>query len=578
MSKEILDIKIKTAMLRMIKVFGILLLTAFLCLGAHTHLTAQNQEVTVIAPYKPTLSDVVKKSSDPQFVEKETQVPAVNYSIQSQTIPTSYTISTIKPSLIDVDSEEELRRNYLRAGFGNYTTPYFELFTNSLSSDDFSIGFHARHLSSKGDIDDYAPSAFSQNNVSLNVKRYLKEKILSGRVYYDRDVVHYYGFEPAEYTNDTLSDEDLRQRFSHIGADFEISSNKRRNDELNYMAGINFYHLSDVFNSQEMKIGLKSNLNTKNEFFDFVESQELGTDINFDFYNNTDSLNDQSTLIGEIAPYIRLNIEFLDLTLGARAVVSNDTATNFYLYPEIKASYQIIPNYLRFFANITGGLHRNSYRSVSEENPWVDPRFALNYTSTKYSFKGGLSGKLNNTFDYNFSVAYSEIENLLLFNNDFLSAFSPEINQNFGNKFTGLYDDAQITTIAAELSYQQSRFLDIMLRASYNDYQMSTQAKPWHKPAVEAALSGKYLFSEKVSFRADLFFNSKTYAQVIENGISTIEENKAYVDLNLGAEYRFSKNISAFVSLNNVTATRYFRWYNYPSQRINVMGGLTFAF
>lgn len=552
--------------------------TLLILLTSGMMLKAQNQEVTIVAPYKPVISDAFKKSLNPVLVDTVIETPPVTYSISSEPIYTTYEISAIKPSLIDVDTEEEMRRNYLRAGFGNYTMPYVELFTNSLSSEDFSIGFHARHLSARGEIEDYGTSAFSQNDVGLSVSRYLKKSVVSGKVYYDRDVVHYYGYKPSEFSNDSLSDDDLRQRFSTIGANFRIQSNKKKADDLNYLLGINLYHLSDLYETSEFKVGLQSNLNTKNEFFNFVEKQELGADVNVDFYSNQDSLISESTIMAALRPYLRLNFEFLDLTLGARGVLASDSTSEFYIYPDIRASYQVIPGFLRFYATVSGGLERNSYRSVSMENPWVNSIFPVGFTSTKYDFKGGVTGKVTSSVDYNFSVSYAEIENMLLFNNDFTSPFSPTVAQNFGNKFTGIYDDAKVTTVSLELGYQQTRFFNLLFRANYRDYQMATQAKPWHKPSIEAGLSARYHFTEKISFSGDLFFRSNTYAQIVEAGSLKVEEINAYADLNLGGAYQINDRVSAFLNLNNVLATRYFRWYNYPSQRINVMGGFTFSF
>ncbi len=569
-----MQIRIKQNM----KKFRFIILVFVLMLVSEAMLKAQNQEVTIVAPYKPVISDAFKKSLNPVLADTVIEAPAVSYSISSEPVYTAYEISAIKPSLIDVETEEEMRRNYLKTGFGNYTMPYVELFTNSLSSEDFSIGFHARHLSARGEIKDYGTSAFSQNDVGLSVSRYLKKSVFSGKVYYDRDVVHYYGYEPAEFPNDTIGDDDLRQRFSTIGAEFNILSNKKRQDKLNYMAGLSLYHLSDLYETNELKVGLTSNLNTKNEFFDFVEKQELGADVKVDFYNNNDSILTESTISAELRPYLRLNFEFLDLTIGAKGVMASDSASDFYVYPDIRASYQVIPGFLRFYATVSGGLHRNSYRFVTSENPWVNPIFPMGFTSTKYDFKGGVTGKVNASIDYNFSVSYAEIENMLFYNNDFVSPFSPEVALNFGNKFTGIYDDAKVTTVSLELGHQQTRFFNLLFRANYRDYQMTTEAKPWHLPSVDASLSGRYFFTEKISFSGDLFFQSNTYAEIVEGSSLKVEEIKAFADLNLGGAYQINDRVSAFLTLNNVLGTRYFRWYNYPSQRINVMGGVTFSF
>ena len=53
---------------------------------------------------------------------------------------------------------------------------------------------------------------------------------------------------------------------------------------------------------------------------------------------------------------------------------------------------------------------------------------------------------------------------------------------------------------------------------------------------------------------------------------------KGGFDWSAGLEYRFFKRWSAFVNLNNLIAYRYYRWYDYPTYRFNVMAGITFSF
>jgi len=538
----------------------------------------RNQEVTIIAPYQPTISDAYKMTLRPEVKDTVVETPPMVYSINSTPIYSSYGIERLNPVFVDINPQETYRRNYLRAGFGSYMTPYAELFTNSLQSDEFSLGFHARHLSSSGDIEDYATSAFSQNEASLYGKRYLKDKVLSARLKYDRDVVHYYGFEPEYYPGLDLSDDDLKQRFSYIGANIGLASNYKRGKKMNYAGLLDFYYLDDFYETSEMMVALDANINSTNEFFEFVEKQELGVDFAMDYYNNKDSLQTQGTTIAKLRPYINLDFEYLDLYVGIEGALASDSSSNFYVYPQIKASYQVIPDYLRFYVSVSGGLHRNSYREVSTINPWVNSIFPLGNTSTKYSIKGGLTGMISQVLDYNFSVSYSDIDNMLFFVNDFSDPFSPEISTNLGNKFTGVYDNVKLTALNLELAYRQTERLEVMLTADYRHFEMATQEKPWQTPAFIAKLGAKYLVSKNISVTGDLFYNSSIYAPTYENGVQIIKKRDGFVDLNLGGEYRFTDRISVFLQLDNVAAVRYYRWYNYPSQRISVMGGLTFSF
>jgi predicted porin len=215
---------------------------------------------------------------------------------------------------------------------------------------------------------------------------------------------------------------------------------------------------------------------------------------------------------------------------------------------------------------------------VSDQNPWINPIFPLGFTNTKYQVKGGFTGKLDMVLDYNFSVAYADVEDMLFFANIFSDPLSSAIPENLGNKFTGIYDDVQLTTVKAEFAWQQSYNLAISLAAEYNNYKMADELKPWHKPAFETKIGAKYQLNPKISLSGELYYRSKVYAKLFVSDPQNFTDVNAFPDINLGGEYKFNSRISAFIQFNNITGTQYYRWYNYPMQRFNAMAGLTFSF
>lgn len=540
----------------------------------------RNQEVTIIAPYQPTISDAVKMTIQPEIRDTVVKVPEMQYGISSRLISTNYEIQPLKPIFLQIDTQKTLRRNYLKAGFGNYTMPYAEFFSNSLNSDKFSLGFHVRHLSSKGDIKDYPESAFSSNSASIYGKRYLTDKVLSADIFYDRDVVHYYGIRPdIDTAIFALPDDDLKQRFSLIGGDFSLASNTKGRGKTNYLAGLSFYNLADLNETSEFFTGLNANLSSTKQLLDWANEEEFGVDFDLNIFANSDSLQSQTNLMTSLKPYLKFNFDYLDLTLGVEGAMAADSGSSFYVYPAVKAFFKVIPDHLRVYFSATGGLTRNSFKSTSRENPWINPIFPLGFTSTKYDFKGGLTGMINPMLDFNFSVSYADVENMLFFVNDYFSDFSPTVAGNFANKFTGVYDNAQVTTISAEIGYEQAQKLNALLVFSYRDYDLANELQAWHKPAFEASLMARYFIMPELSVSGELFFIGQTYGKVFSPIPEvTAEKIDPYIDLSMGAEYRINEMVSAFVQLNNMTSMRYYRWQNYPSQRINVMGGLTLVF
>jgi outer membrane receptor protein involved in Fe transport len=73
-----------------------------------------------------------------------------------------------------------------------------------------------------------------------------------------------------------------------------------------------------------------------------------------------------------------------------------------------------------------------------------------------------------------------------------------------------------------------------------------------------------------------VFAFSSRYAKVYEPAGE--KKLKGFVDANLGIDYRYSKIFSLFLNFNNIGAVRYYYWDNYPSQRFNLLGGLTYSF
>lgn len=538
----------------------------------------QNQEVTIIAPYKPTISDAEKIPVSATIRDTVVKVPEMNYSIVSRPITTAYEIEPLKPVFLQIEPGQSMSRNYLKAGFGNYTTPYAEFFANSLSSEKYSLGFHVRHLSSQGEIKDYPVSNFSSNRASVYGKRYLSGKVLSADVFYDRNVVHYYGVKKDDTAVFSLPDDDLRQRFSLFGGDLTLASNSKRRNTAGYIAGLRFYHLSDLFNTRETGFTLHSGISKPENILDIASEEKLGLSFNLDFWNNKDSIVSQGNVIATINPYLQLDFEHLNLTLGAQGAFSADSSGSVYVYPAVKASFKVIPDHLRVYFSASGGLSRNSFYAVSRENPWINSVFPFGFTNTKYEFKGGVTGQISQLINFNLSAAYSDAENILLLVNDFFSHYQPDVPLNFANKFTGIYDNAEITTISAEIGYEQPKKINALLVVNYTDYSMEKEEHPWHKPALEVSLFSRYFVDSKLSVSGELFFRGKAYAKIYESFSATEAVRKAYLDVNLSAEYRLRDKISAFVLLNNMTATRYYRWYNYPSQRISAMAGMTFAF
>jgi outer membrane receptor protein involved in Fe transport len=73
-----------------------------------------------------------------------------------------------------------------------------------------------------------------------------------------------------------------------------------------------------------------------------------------------------------------------------------------------------------------------------------------------------------------------------------------------------------------------------------------------------------------------MFYRGERFAAAY-NGDS-FQRLKPYFDANLSVEYRYSKMVSVFLNINNIGAVQYFKWYNYPSYRLQLLAGASLSF
>ncbi len=85
--------------------------------------------------------------------------------------------------------------------------------------------------------------------------------------------------------------------------------------------------------------------------------------------------------------------------------------------------------------------------------------------------------------------------------------------------------------------------------------------------------------------KADLFYIGNQFAKGFATDTTSLTGKKVVAydvkgifDVNIAAEYRYTKNLGFFINFNNIANVRYYRWLNYPTQRFSLMAGLSYSF
>jgi hypothetical protein len=556
---------------------------ALLAAGA-TNVQAQadslEMDVTFTGTKELYLKNATKLTSWPQIKESIVEIPSIRYTLIPNKQQVDIQTKPIQPARINVEERiSRLYQGYIKGGFGVYTTPLIDLYYMDERNRNGVWSVHYNHLSSAGGValEDSIPDEFSNNNIQLWGRKYLKKHALEGMFEWDRDVVHYYGFDPQLYW-DTDTD-DLMQRFNAVAGQVHLTSYFRDSSKVNYNGGVAFR------NYRDLEEGVENNVHVTAHARKIMGSELYNVDIDANYNDFTyfvlgqdDVEENYSNFLLKVAPTVETRVGNFKVNVGAGIWIDARGERPFHFYPLAEASYSILDDLFIPYAGVRGQMELNTYHSVTQDNPFVVTDIALRNTNRRLELYGGIRGTLSSTTSFNAQVSQTNYEDFLYFVND--SASGP------GNQFVALYDGLNVFNLRGEVSIHASEALNLFIRGDYFLYGTDAEAEPWYQPTTRLTFTGSYDLQDRLVVNLDIFTEGKRKAkslvQTREGEIqadgSYVDELRGYADANLGIEYRYTKRLSAWVRLNNLLASRYQRWNLYNVQRFNAMMGVTYAF
>ena len=542
------------------------------------------EEIDAIGKGKRSIKPTPKAGLIPTLIEdtSKTQLKS-EFVFYEYTAPSELQLEPISPAKLKVIQPlDKLKRGYVKGGIGMYTTPLAEIYYNSLRSRNSSWGVQGRHISSNSSLKNTGFSGLSENKASAYYQHFTKKSYWKGELNYKRDANHFYGFN---FEDTAIEKESINQAFNNFGARVSTSTFDTDSGELNYSGSLAYYNYSDKYNAQENNVLLDFNAKK------LINSEQYSLDFGVDFNNYKsqedismnplvsvvpDPITTNNTIV-KVIPSVITSGKKWYVKAGIGVFADIQDKTKFHFYPEIEAKYNFLDIFIPYIG-INGGLERNSFKSFTQDNPFLLSQVNLKNTNTRYNIYAGVRGSISNAISFNVQVARKSIYGQALFVTDTLYSI--------GNKMNVLYDSMDVTEVTAQVMYDKSEKLRVFLKGKYSFFSPLNQAHVWNIPALDITLGGVYDLADKILVRSEVYFIGERKARVnipgegvtLESDGSYSVNLKAFVDFNLGFEYRYSKTISAFVNFNNLISQRYLMYYQYPVQGINIMGGATFRF
>jgi hypothetical protein len=555
------------------------------------------QEVEVTKAYQPTINEAVKINDIPTIKAEPTETPTFDYSIYSKPVFSTFDVKPVAAAKMVGESKPEMGLGLLKLGFGNYLTPYGELFFNAQPDKKSNFGMHFRHLSSLGKIkllnEDKVKAPESENTAEIFGKHFFRKSTLSGNLAFDRKAFTYYG-----YTGDILTDTEKdqivpywgdKQYFSKGTADIHLKSETLAAYDLNYDFGINYQLMKSKTGQTENQFVLSGDVKKK-----FANAFGL---LNASLtYYTVDSIQNRTSsgygkknqLMIRANPSVRWETDNSSLQIGLNSTIffDKDASAKFLVYPKVKAEWSPVVRILTLFAGVDSYLQHNTYSGIATENRYVDPYHDVKNTLYEYVLSGGFKGKLSSKTNYVAEVNYSTVKDQHFYYTDGMDIYIPASSlRRLNNTFNWVYDDVNILKLSGEVLHSVSDNFSLHLIGNYYSYDLKTLGNAWQMPNFDVTISGIYKPTGQLKFTTDIFVIGKRTALIRNSDSLKLKETSEIqvnmdpiIDLNVGAEYQFSPKLNFFVKLNNFGFQQYEQWLGYTNKSFNWLAGISYSF
>lgn len=522
--------------------------------------TTKTQAIDITSSFKPVLRNAVKINFYGSQLQADTSRPSLNYTIPSQNLFYAYQPISLRPLALAQDTNLYLGgRNFVKAGFGTYSTPYLAAGFSLGDGKKSLVNIYADYIGSKGK--DIEFQDYSMLNVKATGSAFTPKNEIYASAALSRRDYNLYGYDHSAFT---YTKDDIRQQLQDITISAGVRNIVNNDLRINYnpSAQVSFFSNKDQLNETTISINAPVEKKIGDELTIMAEFK--GEFANYSTQNFIpDNIKLTNNLI-RLSPAVEYKTKLVKIHGGISPVWNNG---EFEWLPDVYAEAQLQENVFMLQGGWVGRFIQNTYRNLSAVNPYILPISEYNNTK-EVEYYGGIKASLGKHFNFNAKAGLVRYSDLPLFINDTATDEKGFVvsNESRINNFR----------IHGDLSYINQDKFTITAGLTLNGYTgMKDNDKAWHTIPMEFTSSLRWWAFERFLLKGDFyFFNGGKYLTK-SNGSRNLNGG---TDLSAGAEYKINKQFSAWMNINNILNDKYERWHNYRVYGLNLTGGILIHF
>ena len=534
-------------------------------------------EVRVVEGFIPTIPQASRLNEKAAFADTIKKDRTQEYAVVKTDLKSDYKTRPLKAAKVKADKISQLYGTKVGLGFGNAWTTNASIVHNSKRSKTLSYGLLLNHFSNKYDVVYSSSTKWpdevknSKNTMHLYGKKISASHVFMANLDYDRRTANWIVQNPA-LTSDYIGS---LNRFAYTKLSFSAISKELAADKLKHHTT---FFVSDLNELSENQIHLSTNLRKTINGLPFSLEIELNDYLN---YNNLDS-NVQSF---HFSPSTSLTKYGFDFDLGLEFHYLSDD-TPFEVFPQIKATKELVKDILLVYGGLRHSEQRHTLKSLSDVNPYIH-----SYGTNQAIFSG--NAVLQNLKTTDTDELYVAMRNVLAKDEVFEVSVAYGTVQNFAhfvgsddlsyNRFSVNYIDVKQLHINVNYDRKINEIIGLNANANYYNWDVEV----YHKPKFTCAIStpvnlrGKIKVIPSVNYKGSRFSKQEYLGgdvTPLPGPVSLVPDLPSQFHMNLGVYYNYTKNISAYLKLNNLTNSKQDVWIGYREVGFNGLFGLNYSF
>lgn len=546
--------------------------------------TILQQSMTIEREFVPIVRDADKMNRQPAIEQPKINKTNVSYADWYAATAGDTTLTRLPVGQVFDDEPFNLSRGYVEANIGNYWNTNIDAGYRIIENENtvFKVkgGYHLTSSELEMNRSDLFGEAFpdwknthASGFVALSLLRELEKYTWEANVSYNRakyNLLNYNIFSIGGTSTGILP------KIKQTTGDFEASiefDNHNRNNKIQYVARLELSDFTlDKPDGSELKARLYADFTT--ELFEQYTGGLIAdiTALNYSFTKQDgQTYKPLKNGIGiTLSPYMFFDFDALQIRAGVQVDFISGPKNHFGIAPAVRATYDLFDQKQQLFADITGGLERQSFRTLMAEmpfyipthqykNPWTIADATIGYRNyVSGNFRGEVFAGLKYTMDALVPYAMADdvygMTTWIGNKNDLCAKFGGKVEYTY-NKYMSA--SAKITAFSHTEEEAESH------EPAY-ETEIKVSSNPIKELEVEIFYCGQY---DRYAWFPG-YENQEAYKINLKN----------FSNVGVKGNWKFDKNLQIYARIDNILCQKYDVWAGVPGQRLNFHIGGTWQF